>query len=81
MRDNELGIVFIDELDKMHPEVRMAIMNFVDEGKMTSGVGKTFQRKRYIIIAATNAGAEKLHAGMDKSQIVDCIAEAFQDDK
>lgn len=57
----DVAIVFIDELDKMHPEVRMAIMNFIDEGKMTCGDGRIIQKRRYIIIAATNAGAEKLH--------------------
>ncbi len=75
------AFVFVDEIDKMHPTNRMRLMNFFDEAKMTDGHGHTYRRPQYTIVVATNAWAENLKPGMTHREILDCIGEAFKDEK
>gem|GEM_PF-5298882 len=81
MRDNEKGIVFVDEIEKAHEEIRSALMNFIDEGKMANGDGHTYVRRQFVILAATNAGAEALTPDMTKKEVLDLIGIAFADEK
>jgi MoxR-like ATPase len=77
--DNAAAIVFFDEIEKMHPDVYTALMNYFDAGILTAGNGETVRRPGHVIVGAANAGAERLHRLMSERQVKDVLAEAFTD--
>jgi ATP-dependent Clp protease ATP-binding subunit ClpA len=77
--ENAAAIVFFDEIEKMHPDVYTALMNYFDAGILTAGNGETVRRPGHVIVGAANAGAEKLHRLMSERQVKDVLAEAFTD--
>ncbi len=77
--ENAAAIVFFDEIEKMHPDVYTALMNYFDAGILTAGNGETVRRPGHVIVGAANAGAEKLHRHMSERQVKDVLAESFTD--
>src|SRR5438270_10939567 len=73
------AVVFFDEIEKMHPDVYTALMNYFDAGILTAGNGETVRRPGHVIVGAANAGAERLHRLMSERQVKDVLAEAFTD--
>jgi glycosyltransferase involved in cell wall biosynthesis len=49
LKDNNVGLVFIDEIEKMHPSVYQALMNFFDKATLTSGKGEIVRRSGFTI--------------------------------
>lgn len=78
-KENTSGLVFIDEIEKMHPSVYQALMNFFDKGTLTAGGGKTVSRPGLIIVGASNAGADKLTRSMKPKEVKDILSESFID--
>jgi ATP-dependent Clp protease ATP-binding subunit ClpA len=79
LKENTMGLVFIDEIEKMHPSVYQALMNFFDKATLTAGNGKTVTRPGFIIVGASNAGADRLTRSMNVREVKDILAELFVD--
>jgi hypothetical protein len=77
--ENAAAIVFFDEIEKMHPDVYTALMNYFDAAILTAGNGETVRRPGHVIVGAANAGAERLHRLMSEREVKDVLAEAFTD--
>lgn len=77
--ENTAAIVFFDEIEKMHPDVYTALMNYFDAAILTAGNGETVRRPGHVIVGAANAGAERLHRHMSEREVKDVLAEAFTD--
>jgi hypothetical protein len=77
--ENASAIVFFDEIEKMHPDVYTALMNYFDAGILTAGNGETVRRPGHVIVGAANAGADRLHRLMSEREVKDVLAEAFID--
>jgi ATP-dependent Clp protease ATP-binding subunit ClpA len=77
--ENASAIVFFDEIEKMHPDVYTALMNYFDAAILTAGNGETVRRPGHVIVGAANAGAERLHRLMSEREVKDVLAEAFTD--
>ena len=77
--ENASAIVFFDEIEKMHPDVYTALMNYFDAAILTAGNGETVRRPGHVIVGAANAGAERLHRHMSERGVKDVLAEAFTD--
>lgn len=77
--ENAAAIVFFDEIEKMHPDVYTALMNYFDAAILTAGNGETVRRPGHVIVGAANAGADKLHRHMSEREVKDVLAEAFTD--
>lgn len=78
VKENQVAIVFLDEIGKMHPAVRKRIMELLDKGRITAGDGETCTRPGLIVVAADNAGAEKLRRGMPHEEVKQILADAFR---
>jgi len=77
--ENASAVVFFDEIEKMHPDVYTALMNYFDAGILTAGNGETVRRPGHVIVGAANAGAERLHRHMSEREVKDVLAESFTD--
>ena len=78
-QENTVAIVFIDEIEKMHPDVYTALMNFFDKAILTAGDGQTVRRPGFVIVGASNAGADFLKQWMSERETKEVLSDAFVD--
>jgi hypothetical protein len=79
LKENSSGLIFIDEIEKAHPSINQHLMNFYWRGTLTAGNGKTVTRPSFIIVGASNAGADQLRRDMDAVEVKQVLSEAFTD--
>ncbi len=60
IRQQPFSVVLLDEIEKAHPDVINALLQLLDEGRMTDVGGREASFKDAIIIATSNAGADKI---------------------
>jgi ATP-dependent Clp protease ATP-binding subunit ClpC len=63
VRRRPYSIVLFDEVEKAHPDVMHMMLQILEEGKLTDGLGRTVSFKNTIIIMTSNLGAEFLRKG------------------
>jgi len=64
VRRKPYSVVLFDEIEKAHPEVFNALLQLLDDGRLTDGQGRTVDFKNTVIIMTSNLGGE-LWAGAD----------------
>jgi ATP-dependent Clp protease ATP-binding subunit ClpC len=57
VRGRPYQLVLLDEIEKAHPEVLLALLPLLDEGRVTDGRGRTVDFKNTIIALTSNLGA------------------------
>lgn len=58
IRRQPYSVVLFDEIEKAHPDVFNALLQVLDEGRLTDAKGRTTDFKNTIIIATSNIGSE-----------------------
>lgn len=58
VRHKPYSLVLFDEIEKAHPDVFKALLQVLDEGRMTDGQGRTVDFKNTIIVMTSNLGQE-----------------------
>jgi ATP-dependent Clp protease ATP-binding subunit ClpC len=58
VRRRPYRVILLDEIEKAHPEVFNALLQVMDDGRLTDGHGRTVDFKNSIIIMTSNAGVE-----------------------
>ncbi len=75
IRQKPFALVLLDELEKAHPDVLNVFLQVMDDGRVTDGMGKTFDMSNAMIIATSNAGTQQVQnafaAGLSQAQIKD----------
>jgi ATP-dependent Clp protease ATP-binding subunit ClpC len=51
---------FLDEIEKAHPDVFNLLLQVLDDGHMTDGLGRKIDFKNTILIMTSNIGARQL---------------------
>jgi ATP-dependent Clp protease ATP-binding subunit ClpB len=51
-------VVLFDEIEKAHPEVFNALLQILDDGRMTDGKGRTVDFKNTLVIMTSNIGSQ-----------------------
>ena len=64
VRRRPYQLVLLDEVEKAHPEVLLALLPLLDEGRLTDGKGRTRPLHQHIIVLTSNLGA---HASSKRS--------------
>jgi len=93
IRRRPYSVVLFDEIEKAHPDVLNMLLQVLDEGKLTDGLGRTVDFRNTVIIMTSNIGAELLrkqttlgfgaadedasYEGM-KSKLLDSLRKAFK---
>lgn len=79
IRKQPFSVVLLDEIEKAHPDVLNLLLQLLDEGRLTDTGGRVASFKDAIIIATSNAAAdkirEKVSAGQELAQFEDEIEE------
>jgi ATP-dependent Clp protease ATP-binding subunit ClpC len=65
VRRRPYSVVLFDEIEKAHPEVFNALLQIMDDGRLTDGQGRTVDFKNTVVIMTSNvATAEMKHASI-----------------
>ena len=60
VRRKPYSVVLFDEIEKAHPEVLNALLQILDDGRLTDSKGRTISFKNTIIIMTSNIGAAEI---------------------
>jgi ATP-dependent Clp protease ATP-binding subunit ClpB len=56
VRRKPYSVVLFDEIEKAHPEVFNALLQILDDGRLTDGKGRTVDFKNTVVIMTSNIG-------------------------
>ena len=60
VRRRPYSVVLFDELEKAHPDVSNILLQILEEGQLTDGLGHTVNFRNTIIVMTSNVGATQL---------------------
>lgn len=60
IRRRPYSVILLDEIEKAHPDVFNALLQVLDDGRLTDGKGRTVSFKNTVIIMTSNIGSEKI---------------------
>ena len=61
VRRRPYSVVLFDEIEKAHPEVFNALLQILDDGRLTDGKGRAVNFKNTVIIMTSNVGSGMIH--------------------
>ena len=74
------SVVLLDEIEKAHPNVLNLLLQMLDEGVLKDTSNKPVSFKDSIIIATSNAGADKIRQHIENGEALEQFEEAFVDE-
>jgi ATP-dependent Clp protease ATP-binding subunit ClpC len=63
VRRRPYQVILFDEVEKAHPEVWNALLQIMDDGRLTDGQGRTVDFRNTVVIMTSNIGAEVVKRG------------------
>lgn len=60
VRRRPYSVVLFDEIEKAHPDIFNALLQILDDGRLTDGQGRTVSFKNTVIIMTSNVGASEV---------------------
>ena len=64
------SVVLFDEVEKAHPDVFNALLQVLDDGRITDGQGRTVNFKNTVIILTSNLGSSVILNGTDENGVL-----------
>lgn len=61
VKNSPYCVVLFDEIEKAHPDVLNILLQILDDGKLTDGLGREINFRNTIIIMTSNAGTAELN--------------------
>ena len=61
VRRRPYSVVLFDEIEKAHPDVFHAMLQILDDGRLTDGQGRTVDFRNTVIIMTSNVGSAIIH--------------------
>ena len=73
-------VVLFDEIEKAHPDVFGALLQILDDGRLTDGQGRTVDFKNAVLIMTSNVGSQYLVelGASDRDEIERRVMEALR---
>ena len=84
VRRRPYSVVLFDEIEKAHPDVFNALLQILEDGRMTDGQGRTVDFKNTVIIMTSNLGSQYIQelAAKDRKEmerlVTAVLREAFK---
>jgi ATP-dependent Clp protease ATP-binding subunit ClpC len=61
VRRRPYSVVLFDEIEKAHPDVWNALLQLLDDGRLTDGQGRTVNFRNTVIVMTSNVGTSFVH--------------------
>ena len=80
VRRRPYSVVLFDEIEKAHPEVFNALLQILDDGRLTDGKGRTISFRNVVVIMTSNIGSQRIseHRGQEASKMREEVLEALR---
>lgn len=65
VRENPFSLLLLDEIEKADARVLDVFLSVFDEGSLIDGLGRTIDFRHVVIIATSNAGADRIKKAID----------------
>jgi len=82
VRRRPYSVVLLDEVEKAHPEVFNALLQVLDDGRMTDGQGRTVDFTNTVLVMTSNLGSEFINPDMPdeavESRVMDVVRNHFR---
>jgi ATP-dependent Clp protease ATP-binding subunit ClpB len=80
VRRHPYSVVLFDEIEKAHPDVFNALLQILDDGRMTDGKGRTVDFKNTVLIMTSNVGSQWIQelGGKDDEEMERRVTEALR---
>jgi ATP-dependent Clp protease ATP-binding subunit ClpB len=74
VRRRPYSVVLFDEVEKAHPDVFNALLQLLDEGRLTDGQGRVVDFRNCLIIMTSNIGGDLIQAAAKMDDVKEGIA-------
>jgi ATP-dependent Clp protease ATP-binding subunit ClpB len=73
-------VILFDEIEKAHPDVFNALLQILDDGRLTDGQGRTVDFRNAVLIMTSNIGSEHITGlGVDDEEVLEArVTEALR---
>ena len=80
VRRHPYSVVLFDEIEKAHPDVFNALLQILDDGRMTDGKGRTVDFKNTVLIMTSNVGSQWIQevGGTNNAEMERRVMEALR---
>ena len=79
VRRRPYSVILLDEMEKAHPDVFNVLLQVLDDGRLTDGLGRQVSFKNTIVIMTSNVGSSAIaeYAGSDEREMRRQVDEAM----
>jgi ATP-dependent Clp protease ATP-binding subunit ClpB len=78
VRRRPYSVVLLDEVEKAHPEVFNALLQVLDDGRMTDGQGRTVDFSNTLLVMTSNLGSEFIDPDMPDEAVESRVMEVVR---
>jgi ATP-dependent Clp protease ATP-binding subunit ClpB len=80
VRRHPYSVVLFDEIEKAHPDVFNALLQILDDGRLTDGKGRTVDFKNTVLIMTSNVGSQWIQEwkGRDEKEMEKRVMETLR---
>ncbi len=82
VRRRPYAVILLDEVEKAHPDVWSALLQVLDDGRLTDGKGRTVDFRNTVVIMTSNVGSELIQEssrrGDSNEQLKDGLMEVLR---
>lgn len=80
VRQSPYSLVLLDEFEKANPKILTLFLQVLDDGRLTSGSGKTVDFTNTIIIATSNAASLTIARGLQSGKGIESLKKEVNDE-
>ena len=77
VRRRPYSVILLDEIEKAHPDVFNALLQIMDDGRLTDGQGRTVDFKNTVLIMTSNVGSQYIAAEAVEENAREQVQEAL----
>jgi ATP-dependent Clp protease ATP-binding subunit ClpB len=78
VRRRPYSVVLFDEIEKAHPDVFNALLQILDDGRLTDGQGRTVDFRNTVLILTSNIGSQHIIEMDDANEIENAVTGALR---
>ncbi|MEN8238308.1 MAG: ATP-dependent chaperone ClpB, partial [Actinomycetota bacterium] len=78
IRRRPYSVVLLDEVEKAHPEVFNALLQVLDDGRMTDGHGRTVDFTNSVLVMTSNLGSEFINPELSDEDVEPLVMEVVR---
>jgi len=86
VRRRPYSVILLDEVEKAHPDVFNVLLQVMDDGRLTDGLGRTVDFRNSLLVMTSNLGSHLLveaaegqtDAGAARQAVLDVVKQSFR---